>query len=73
MINEIKNQAIELSADELDVVAGGTTGLVEFANFDAEKTDIASLFTSGAGGTQSLTQISQQKVSASAGKAVFAG
>jgi hypothetical protein len=71
MSHEIKNQEIELSADELDTVAGGATGLDEFATFDAEKTDIASLFTSGAGGTQSLTQISQQKVSSSASKSVF--
>jgi hypothetical protein len=71
MSHEIINQAIELSADELDVVNGGASGLVEFANFDAEKTDIASLFTNGVNGTQSLTQVSQQKVSSSAGKAVF--
>jgi hypothetical protein len=71
MSNEITNQVIELSADELDVVNGGAISSVEFAAFEASKTDIASLFTVGANGTTSLTQISDQKVSSVGGKAIF--
>ncbi|AFZ03336.1 CTB family bacteriocin [Calothrix sp. PCC 6303] len=73
MSHEIKNEAIELSADELDVVAGGATGLSEFGNFFAESNQINSLFKVGASGTESLTQVVNQKVSSSAGKSVFAG
>jgi hypothetical protein len=71
MSHEINNEAIELSADELDVVAGGGTGLSEFGTFNAESNVINSLFTVGADGTKSLTQIANQKVSSSAGKTVY--
>ncbi|AFZ00899.1 CTB family bacteriocin [Calothrix sp. PCC 6303] len=71
MSHEIKNEAIELSADELDVVAGGGASLVEFANFFAEKNVINSALVNGPGGSQSLTQVVQEKVDSSAGKSVF--
>jgi hypothetical protein len=73
MSHEIQNQVTELSADELDVVNGGAISSVEFAAFEASKTDIASLFTVGASGTTSLTKISQEKVASTAGKSVFVG
>ncbi|AFZ00900.1 CTB family bacteriocin [Calothrix sp. PCC 6303] len=71
MSHEIKNEAIELSADELDTVAGGGASLNEFANFFAEKNVINSVLVNGSGGSQSLTQIAQEKVNSSAGKSVF--
>jgi hypothetical protein len=71
MLNGIKNEAIELSADELDVVAGGGVSLDEFANFSAEKNLLNSALIVGADGTKSLTQVAQEKVDSSAGKSVF--
>jgi hypothetical protein len=71
MSHEITNQVTELSADELDVVAGGGSGLFETADFNAESNVLNSLFTNGVDGTKSLTQISQQKVSSSASKSAF--
>jgi hypothetical protein len=71
MSHEIKNQEIELSADELDVVAGGGAALFEFGSFSAEKNLINSALIVGPGGTQSLTQVAQEKVDSNAGKSVF--
>jgi hypothetical protein len=71
MSHEINNEAIELSADELDVVAGGGAALFEEANFSAEKNLLNSALIVGGNGTQSLTQVAQEKVNSSAGKSVF--
>jgi hypothetical protein len=55
MSNEITNQAIELSTDELDVVAGGAADLTEAAIFNVNKTSLASALSVGPGGVTSLT------------------
>jgi hypothetical protein len=71
MLNGIKNEAIELSTDELDTVAGGAAFLNEFGSFSAEKNLVNSALVTGPGGTQSLTQIGQEKVDSVGGKSVF--
>jgi hypothetical protein len=55
MINEIQNQEIELSADELDVVAGGVASLQEFAIFNVSQNSIGSSLSVGPNGVTSLT------------------
>jgi hypothetical protein len=55
MSNEITNQAIELSADELDVVAGGAADLLEAAVFNVNKNSLASGLSVGAAGVTSVT------------------
>jgi hypothetical protein len=71
MSHEIKNEAIELSADELDVVAGGGAELFEFGSFSAEKNLLNSALVVGGNGTQSLTQVAQEKVDSNAYKSAF--
>jgi hypothetical protein len=71
MSHEINNEAIELSTDELDTVAGGAAFLNEFGSFSAEKNVINSALVTGPGGTQSLTQIGQEKVDSFGGKSAF--
>jgi predicted secreted protein len=58
MSNEIQNQAIELSADELDVVAGGAAQLDEKALFSFEATGLASVLKVGPTGVTSLSSAS---------------
>jgi hypothetical protein len=58
MSHEIKNEAIELSADELDVVAGGAAELDEKALFNFQATGINSLLKVGPTGVQSFSQVS---------------
>jgi hypothetical protein len=55
MSHEITNQVIELSADELDVVAGGAANLFEAAVFDVSKTSLVSGLSVGAAGVTSVT------------------
>jgi hypothetical protein len=73
MSHEITNQAIELSADELDVVAGGVAQLTEAAIFNVNKNDLASALSVGAGGTQSLTAASNLDIFSAAFKNVSVG
>ncbi|AFZ00902.1 CTB family bacteriocin [Calothrix sp. PCC 6303] len=58
MSHEINNEAIELSADELDVVAGGAASLDEKALFNFQATGINSILNVGPNGVQSLSQVS---------------
>jgi hypothetical protein len=71
MSNEIKNQAIELSADELDVVAGGAAALSEDQLFAVNKNDLASSLSVGANGVTSLTAASDLDIFSAASKDLF--
>jgi hypothetical protein len=70
MINEINNEAIELSADELDVVAGGAASLAELAIFDFSKNSLASSLSVGPNGVTSLTATSDLDIFSAAFKNV---
>jgi hypothetical protein len=58
MSHEITNQVIELSADELEVVAGGAAELDEEAIFGAKQTGLASVLKVGPTGVTSLSSAS---------------
>jgi hypothetical protein len=58
MSHEINNEAIELSADELETVAGGAAQLDEKGLFSFEATGINSILKVGPTGVQSLSQVS---------------
>jgi hypothetical protein len=62
MSHEIKNEAIELSADELDVVNGGAASLFELGSFSASQSSISSALLVGPGGTASLTKATDLKI-----------
>jgi predicted secreted protein len=68
MSNEITNQAIELSADELDVVNGGAAFLDESAIFAVSKNSIASSLSVGPNGVTSLTAASDLDIFSAATK-----
>ncbi len=51
----VQNSAIELSCEELDLVAGGAITSAEAASFLQKENALGSAFSVGAGGTQSLT------------------
>jgi hypothetical protein len=70
MSHEIKNEAIELSVDELDAVNGGAASLLEFGAFSASQNSINSALVVGPGGTASATQIADLNIDSLAGKAV---
>jgi hypothetical protein len=70
MSHEIKNEAIELSADELDVVNGGAASLFEFGAFSASQNSISSALLVGPGGTASLTQVTDLNIDSIGAKAV---
>jgi hypothetical protein len=70
MSNEIKNEAIELSTDELDVVAGGAADLTEAAIFNVNKNDLASSLSVGPNGVTSLTATSDLDIFSAAFKNV---
>jgi hypothetical protein len=71
MSHEIQNQVIELSADELDVVAGGAAFLDEKAIFAANKTSLASGLSVGAGGVTSVTATDSLDIFSAASKNLF--
>jgi hypothetical protein len=73
MSNEITNQVIELSADELEVVAGGAGLLDEEAIFAVNKTSLVSGLSVGAGGVTSVTATDSLDIFSAASKklAVF--
>jgi hypothetical protein len=62
MSHEIKNQEIELSADELDTVAGGAASSFDFGSFSASQNSIGSALLVGPGGTASLTSASDLNI-----------
>jgi hypothetical protein len=70
MINETKNEAIELSVDELDAVNGGAASLFEFGAFSLSQNSISSGLVVGPGGTASVTQATDLNIDSLAGKAV---
>jgi hypothetical protein len=73
MSHEITNQVIELSADELEVVAGGAGLLDEEAIFAVNKTSLVSGLSVGAGGVTSVTATDSLDIFSAASKklAVF--
>ncbi len=52
---EITNSAIELSSEELDLVAGGAITSAEAASFLQKENALVSSFSVGANGTNSFT------------------
>ena len=62
MSHEIKNEAIELSTDELDVVNGGAASLFEFGSFSASQNSISSALIVGPGGSASATQVTDLNI-----------
>jgi hypothetical protein len=68
MSHEINNQAIELSADELDVVAGGLALLNESAIFAVSQNSLASGLSVGATGVTSVTAASDLDILSAATK-----
>jgi hypothetical protein len=71
MSHEINNQAIELSADELDVVAGGAAFLSEDQLFAVDKNSLASGLSVGAAGVTSVTAASDLDILSVASKDLF--
>ncbi|AFZ02121.1 CTB family bacteriocin [Calothrix sp. PCC 6303] len=62
MSHEIKNEAIELSTDELDVVNGGAASLFEFGSFSISQNSINSALIVGPGGVVSGTQVTDLNI-----------
>ncbi len=64
------NTAIELSSEELDLVAGGAITDSEAASYKLTDNELLSGFSVGAGGTQSYTQATNLKIASAGAKFV---
>ncbi len=64
------NSAIELSNEELDLVAGGAITDSEAASFNLTNNALLSGFSVGPGGTQSVTQATNLKIASAGAKFV---
>jgi hypothetical protein len=64
------NTAIELSSEELDLVAGGAITDTEAATYKLTDNALVSGFSVGPGGTQSFTQATNFKIASTGAKQV---